>query len=194
MAYHVYDTAALVLAERDSGEANKVFTLLTPELGLVRAQAQGIRWLKSKLRPQLSRYAYSRVALVRGKEIWRLTGAERLADLDAVYQEKGKLELTARVFSLLASFLHDERNEAALFYDLLAGLRSLAALSSDDHQDWEVCMVLRLLHRLGYVAADAELGPILDFSVWTAEIFPLIRLRRTKIVAVINKATAASQF
>ncbi|MCX6713171.1 MAG: recombination protein O N-terminal domain-containing protein, partial [Candidatus Vogelbacteria bacterium] len=113
MAYHIYDTEALVLDERPSGEANKIFYLLTPDLGLVVAKAQGIRLLKSKLRFQVAKFSRVRASLVRGKEVWRLIGVERTEEMETLVAETNKRELVAKIFSLLTHYIHGEGEQRA---------------------------------------------------------------------------------
>jgi len=82
--YRTYTTEAVVLGSRDAGEANKYYFLLTRELGLIHAFAQGVRELKSKLRYSLAELSYVKVSLVRGKEKWRLTSVVPLPELDGL--------------------------------------------------------------------------------------------------------------
>ena len=53
MAHHVYTTPAYLIESTPSGEANKSYLLFTKDLGMIRATAQGVRLLKSKLRYSL---------------------------------------------------------------------------------------------------------------------------------------------
>mgnify|MGYP001567250827 CR=1 FL=1 len=70
-----YETRGIVLSRAPSGEANAFITLITPELGLVRARAQGVRKPGAKLAAALATFAESSLVLVRGKEDWRIAGA-----------------------------------------------------------------------------------------------------------------------
>ncbi len=55
-----------------------LYVLFTEDLGMIHATAQGIRFEKSKLRHGLQKYFFSNVCLVKGREYWRLTSAEKL--------------------------------------------------------------------------------------------------------------------
>src|SRR3989338_714111 len=72
---HKYETRGIVLSRSPVGEAIPFVTLLTPELGLVRALAQSIRKPNAKLASALTTFAESSVVLVRGRDGWRLSGA-----------------------------------------------------------------------------------------------------------------------
>lgn len=81
MSHHIYQTKAFIIDSKDVGEANKLLTLFTADLGLIFVSAQGVRVMKSKLRPSIQDLSFSKVALVKGKEYWRLTSAEKLISL-----------------------------------------------------------------------------------------------------------------
>jgi recombinational DNA repair protein (RecF pathway) len=69
--YTIHRTEGYVLKSSSQGEANRRIDLLTKELGLIRGTAQGVRYLKSKLRYSLTDFARVDIALVRGKDTWR---------------------------------------------------------------------------------------------------------------------------
>lgn len=83
MSYHIYTTKGLVLSAKPLREADRVYSILTRELGLVRATATGVRKEGSKLRGALEPFSLTSVSLVRGKEYWRLTAAELIRRLPA---------------------------------------------------------------------------------------------------------------
>jgi len=193
MAYHIYQTEAFVLNERVSGEANKIFYLLTPDLGLVVAVAQGVRLLKSKLRYQIRRYELVHVSLVRGKEVWRLVGAEKSGELDGVLNDPAKFESVAKIFVLLARFLQGEGEQTDIFNDLKAGIIYLA---TDDRPEirrgFELAMALRILSSLGYVKTSSEVLPVLTFKVWSAEVLKIALGLENTISLAVDSAAHAS--
>ena len=75
MPYRIYNTDAVVIDIEDVGEASRRISLLTRDLGLIHAHAQGIRLLKSKLRFHLQLYRSVSVSLLMGREMWRIIGA-----------------------------------------------------------------------------------------------------------------------
>lgn len=74
----IHTTPALVVGSKPNGEASKLIFLFTREFGLITAVAQGIRFEKSKLRYCAQDYNLGIFSLVKGKEFWRLVGAEEL--------------------------------------------------------------------------------------------------------------------
>jgi hypothetical protein len=76
----IYTTPGFIIGSRPSGEAGKLISIFTRDLGLVFASAQGIRFEKSKLRPFTQDYSFGEFSFVRGKEYWRLTSAQEERD------------------------------------------------------------------------------------------------------------------
>ena len=108
--HHIYHTQGFVLGSRNKGEANKMLTIYTREMGLVRAMVQGIRLGKSKLRFALQDYSYTNIDLVRGKDIWRVTSAKNISTFPFARFSKDSLLLIARVSSLLERLCDGEES------------------------------------------------------------------------------------
>jgi recombinational DNA repair protein (RecF pathway) len=117
MSYHVYQTKGFVLGSAPLGEAHKSYTIYTRDMGLVFASAQGIRLVQSKLRYSIDDYRLTAFALVRGREVWRVTNAR-----EAEYAPLSgrRLVLFARVSSLVKRLLHGEEKNEYLFDSLEA--------------------------------------------------------------------------
>lgn len=197
MAYHLYQTKAFILAEKNSGEANRIYYFLTPDLGLVVAKAQGVRLLKSKLRFQLDKYIYARIVLVRGKEIWRLVGAEKEDEYLAIYSDPAKLKFAVKIFSFLVRFIQGEYPQKLLFADLEKSLAYLASLKSSELDfkflaSWEQITVLRLLNFLGYIKESSKITPFISFTDWSLSILEQTNINQSFLVGIINDAIEAS--
>lgn len=78
MTYHTYNTHAIILQCIPTDENDVVYILFTQDLGLIVARASGVRYAKSKLRPVLQAGNYVVCTFVKGKTVWRITGAEEL--------------------------------------------------------------------------------------------------------------------
>lgn len=150
--YQKYQTEAIVLATRESGEADKSFALYTREFGLVRARATAVRAEKSKMRSALQLFARANVALVRGKSGWRLAGAHALAgfagdDLKSIGAFARIAELTVRLVA------GEERND--YLYDALTSAHETLTLTSVEAVPMvEIVAVARVLYALGYISSE----------------------------------------
>jgi DNA repair protein RecO (recombination protein O) len=185
--YHLYHTNAFVLGSSPVGEASRMYTLLTRDFGMVHARSQGVRLPQSKLRPHLRELCRLQVVLVRGREIWRLTGA--LCDVDYLRSSAsipGKVAAALRGKALLRRLvIGEEKNEAV--FSLCENF--LAALADDSGGlrlgSIEAVFALRLLASLGYAPPDAELIPLLSGApehAFRARVSP--ELERLSIVRV----------
>ena len=114
--YSVHTTPGFIINAQPYGEAGKVLQIFTRDLGLVTAIAQGIRLEKSKLRYHTIDLSRGSFSLVRGRDLWRLVGAE--ADQRITLNREAQA-LLARLAQLLRRLLQGEDAEPAL-YDCLA--------------------------------------------------------------------------
>lgn len=185
---HKYETRGIVLARTPLGEANAFVTLLTPELGLVRVRAQGIRKPGAKLAPALATFTESELVLVRGREGWRLAGAvlgenwfKKLGNADA-------RRSAARVSGLLLRLVAGEAQDIGLFPVMKGFFDALTTLPEDAYESAEVLAALRVLAALG-LDAGAIPGESPEFSpVILAE----IAKGRAGYIARINHGIVAS--
>ena len=68
--HHIYHTEGIILDSRSFGEAGKHYSIFTRDLGMITASAQGVRKMSSKLRFILQDFAYLKIDLVAGKNIF----------------------------------------------------------------------------------------------------------------------------
>ena len=119
MSHTLYTTECIVLGSRDSGEANRYISLFTREIGLVHAVARSVREEKSKLRYCLQDFSFTDATLVRGREVWRITGAEERYSLhQELKDENGKLFVATQILNLLQRLVHGEEKNDYLFDSL----------------------------------------------------------------------------
>lgn len=69
-------TTGLVLREVKVGEADRILTLLTPELGIVSASARGSLRLQNKLFSACGLFCYSEFTLTSGRSTWFVDSAQ----------------------------------------------------------------------------------------------------------------------
>ena len=147
-----------------------MFSILTRDLGMIQAIAQGIRFEKSKLRYHVRDQWFGTFSLVKGKEFWRLISAEESGFNSA----KIVPSLMSRIASLLKRLLHGEEPHAELFQVLLSAnvyisrqsnLTGRSGEAADLRENvfidnLETLVVARILHRLGYIG---HVSAISDF-------------------------------
>ena len=140
MSYHIYTTKGIVLSFQPLWENDRVYNILTRDLGLLRATVLGARKESSKLRGNLEPYSLVQVSLVRGKEYWRATSGEFISKISVS-------PFVARPLSLIEKLVQGEMASPELFSAVEE------ALFSDVPRDemFEVALVSKILFNLGYL-------------------------------------------
>lgn len=140
MSYHIYTTKSVVLSERSLREADRIYSVLTRDLGLIRATATGVRKEASKLRGALEPISLSTISLIKGKEYWRITSAEVTARIEPIPE-------VLRPLSLLEKLVQGEAYSPELFDAVEESLSS--PYESDEM--FETLFVAKMLFHLGYL-------------------------------------------
>jgi len=190
--YSVYTTAGFVLGSAERGEANKIYSIYTEDFGLVRAGAQGVRLEKSKLRYTLDDFTHGYFSLVRGRELWRLTGSERDGELPLPVEVR---RVIARVLNLVRRLVHGEEKNQALFRALNTMIQRASSLPQDstDLIPFELLSLLRVLHSLGYVGSVEGLDESIFSGDMTDEMLSIVSKKRASVLGYINKAIGETQ-
>ncbi len=192
--HHIYETKSFVLGGLPLGEADRQVLLYTQEFGLLRAVAQGLREIKSKLRYSLQPYSLSTVNLVRGRAGWRIVNAALHENLFKDFQsERPRLIILARIFSLLRRMLHGEEKNPDLFAVLSEGFGFLARAPLASVAEVELIFVLRILYCLGYVGSSPSYTKALATEAWGEHLLDTALHNRRDLVRSVNESLKASQ-
>lgn len=148
MSYGVYHTEMIVLDSVPRDEANMVYTLLTRDLGIIRAKAQSIRKGTSKLRYGLQYLSQGTVDVIKAKDYWRIVGAEPKSTLlpDNVYHKP-----LHRIVQLIPRLLPQNEVIDGLYETLVSAHVMLSNKQLRDYeQAVEMITVARILSLGGY--------------------------------------------
>jgi len=190
MSYHIHSTEAFIISSAPRGERNSSLLLLCEELGTLYAHAQGVRVLQSKLRSHLIPHTLARVSLVRGKQEWRVIGAEGVMRLDRLPHTPRASLLRVLTLATHTTVPDDPHtNHFALMREACAVITSapeplVPAL--------ELLTVLKIIAHAGFLPNDARISPYVDMplSQESAEKFdPLL----THGLSVANRALLRMQ-
>jgi recombinational DNA repair protein (RecF pathway) len=182
--HHIYTTKAFVVHSSPYGEAGKFLLLFTKDFGMIGATAQGIRLVQSKLRYHVQDYSFNTISIVRGKEVWRLTGASGHEN----FIKTNILHI--KIFKLLKRLLHGEEKNEKLF-DIIESLYK-NEVTGDNFEIVECLIVLRVLNSLGYIA-NKEFVRFIDNNNLNNEILEEVKKEKIQILKVINKALNETQ-
>ncbi|MEI6296957.1 MAG: DNA repair protein RecO [bacterium] len=194
MSYHIYQTEGFVISSIPVSEANRYISIYTEELGLVRAIAQGVRNLRSKLKHSLQDLSYTKISFVRGRDVWRIVNAEKLTLIEHALKDREKKVFIAKIAALIKRFVRGEERDEFLFKEIKNGLHILdnEGLTGDYLSNFEIIFVLRILKILGYVSDDKNLKCTPFFDSFDKNQLNLTVEDREKIMSSINNAMTHS--
>ncbi len=192
--YHIYHTEAYIIGHRNSGEADRIFYLYTKDFGFIRAKAQGVRKLESKLRFTLQTYSHIYIDLVRGKDTWRITSAGSLSYFPHLSRNALSLQIMAQIAKLVKRLCAGEEANQNIFTDLVdtATYLNRDTVTHAEQKSAELTLVLRILHNLGYIGATDELSHYLKDEFELSDI-DHANLSKKTILFEINRALKESQ-
>jgi len=195
MQHHIYNTRGFVLGSEPQGESSRYVYIFTQDLGLVGVHVQNVRAVNSKLRQSLQDYSVSRISLVRGKTLWRLTNASLEQNFYLDFKNnKPALLACAQISALLKKLLAGEDKNTELFELVVHGLNILLqnSTSQDRVSGIEVLVVLNILYNLGYVAPDTKVSNFLkspsEYEVLLSEAIAF----RKDLAEYVNKSIKIS--
>jgi recombinational DNA repair protein (RecF pathway) len=169
--------------------------MLTKDFGLLGVHARGVRKMTSKQRPFLQNLAFSRVSLVRGRNIWRLVHIEESKDSVVTNRTPSERVVASRVGRILRRFIQGEEFNPALFDSIKYGLLHLRKVDIADQgmHTVENLIVLRVLFYLGYVSRDEIDSALLeDTASYSEESLGCALKNRQIIDSIIYQAVEES--
>ncbi len=206
---HKYATTAIVLARTPLSEGSMLVTLLTAEVGLIRARAQGLRKPGAKMAAALQTFRECDVMLLRGKEGWRLAGAIPVNDWFSQLTPSARIR-AGRISTLLLRLISGETADPATYHIFLQLLTALSQKSqavqgsisesggstseevdvlAETEDAIECLAALRMLHALGVDAGEVP-GDLM--GGYEPTLLDRVTDNRADFVLRINRGIAAS--
>ena len=140
-----YKTEAIIIGRHNFGEADRIIVLLTPDRGVVRGVAKGVRRIKSRLAGHLELFSRSELMLAEGRNLDVITSA-RLQSHVSIGDNYEAMRL-AYLIAEMTNRLSGEGEHPGLF-NLVRD--SLEAVTGEPDVVLEFWFKLRLLDELGY--------------------------------------------
>lgn len=164
-----------------------LYSILTRDLGLVRARALGARKEVSKLRSGLEPISLSDVSLVKGQANWRLTSVFLHSNTITLARQKKKITRALnKALALLEKLVQGEEKHPELFDSIEeVFLYAKSDASEDQAEDLEIILVSRILFHLGYLGEGDVPEGILRGAL-DHRAFDIASKNKKKIVEVIN--------
>lgn len=121
----VYRTRAIVLKSREQGEADRVVTVFTPQLGKRTLLARGVRKPTSRKAGHLEPFMHVALLLARGRTWDIITQAETVTSFRFLREDLDRTAYAYYFCELLDAFTQEEDSHPELFDLLLDGFNYL---------------------------------------------------------------------
>jgi DNA repair protein RecO (recombination protein O) len=143
-----YKTQAIVTKKTKLGEADRILTLYSLDMGKIQGVAKAVRRPDSRLSGHLELLTYSEISLVSGKNIDTIIGSQTINTFLPVRNNLEKLSFALYMIDLVNSFTSEETADPHLFNLLLNSLEELT--KSKDCYLLLRYFELKILKNVGY--------------------------------------------
>jgi recombinational DNA repair protein (RecF pathway) len=179
---------AFILQSFPHGESNRTYKLLTREKGLLYAHGQAVRELKSRNRYALQTGQMSEITLVRGREVWRITGAKVITE---ARMSRVSRTHTYKILHLVGGLLAIEDPVQEIFDVLQGGNEAFCSHDESTAPLIEVVTMLRLMDKLGFMARPSKeplIETFLDAYNVSDEVLGKVAQHKKVLIQRINSA------
>jgi DNA repair protein RecO (recombination protein O) len=147
--FHSFRVEAVVLRHTDYGEADRLLTLYTRQLGKTRALAKGARKIASRKAGHIEPFTHVKLQLAKGRDMPLVTQADTVDAYQALREDLILTSQAAYVLELLDRFTYEDEMENNAIFRLLTETLSRLASGVDP---WLVIRYyeIRLLDHLGF--------------------------------------------
>lgn len=142
----IYPTSGIIIGRHNVGEADRIIVVLTPERGVIRGVARGVRKIKSRLAGHLELFCESELMLAEGRNLDVITSARLIRHLD-IADDYDRMRLAYLCAEMVNRLGTDSGHHEGL-YALLSA--AYAGLADGADATLELWFKLRLLDCLGY--------------------------------------------
>lgn len=165
-------TKGLILKQTDFGEGNRMLTIFTENLGVVKAAVYGVRQKKSRNAAATQLLSYSDFMLFQGKsEVLSVNSVTALDSFFPLQEDLLKLSLASYLAEITAYFMEVNESNPPLLRLLLNTLYAIAYQNLDPKMAKAV-YELRLASAMGYapnLSACSACGEVREVGWFSAE-------------------------
>ncbi|MBX9765246.1 recombination protein O N-terminal domain-containing protein [Patescibacteria group bacterium] len=189
---HKYVLRGVVVRRAASGDGSARVLLYTDAAGLVWAHVQSGREERSQLRAHLQVGTRGLFSLVKGKDVWRVTGISGTENLHFTLSGRTEAQKTLqRVLLFVRQFVRGEGSDPYFFTVLWGFLDSLSLWNEEELKNAETAVVFRMLAALGYVEGGESVSHFLHAS-YAPDTLAGFSKQRKEVLGIINEGITAS--
>ena len=144
------NTDGLIIREQQTGEDDRLVTLLTRDYGVIRAFVRGAKRIKSKSQSSTQLFAYGNYSIYRGKDAYSIDEAQPIEIFFDLRNDIVSLSL-AQYFCELAGELAPVEDDAEEYLKLVLNALHMLMKIKKTHEQLKAIVELRLLTLSGYM-------------------------------------------
>lgn len=144
------NTDGLIIREQQTGEDDRLVTLLTRDYGVIRAFVRGAKRIKSKAQSSTQLFAYGNYSIYRGKDAYSIDEAQPIEIFFDLRNDITALSL-AQYFCELAGELAPVEDSAEEYLKLILNALHMLMKNKKSHDQLKAIVELRLLTLSGYM-------------------------------------------
>ncbi|NES07721.1 MAG: DNA repair protein RecO [Okeania sp. SIO2F4] len=154
-----YKATGINLKAMPLGESDRLLTILTPEYGLIRVVAPGVRKQKSKLGGRTELFVVNQLLISKGRSLDRINQAETIVSYTGLSQNLGKLAAGQYLAELVLHQALSEHPQTELFYLLNEHLKRIEQLQHKTDRLWHTQLIAFLAHGIYHLLAIEGIAP-----------------------------------
>ncbi|GBE16629.1 DNA repair protein RecO [bacterium BMS3Abin15] len=143
----------IILSKYDTGEADRIYTAYTLEMGKIKSIAQGVRKPQAKLAGHLENFVLADLTVIKKRGTGRITGSIVENNFNNLRNNLEALEYALKASDIFNNLVGMEERDEKIFNLLKQFLETLDKVSKDKKDNGEVLFygfVFKLLEFLGY--------------------------------------------
>lgn len=160
MSIEKYTTEAFILREYPQDENDFVYKVWTKDFGIIFVLARSIRKINAKLRMNAKKNEFLNMTLVKGRDVWRLTGVEEIKENLGSSQYFSEIKLL--ISETINRFLEEKKTYKKLFEKLKFLTICSNGLTQMDPFKLKILIYYLVLVDTGY--ADAKVIGVKDIE------------------------------
>lgn len=157
------NTDGLIIREQQTGEDDRLVTLLTRDYGVIRAFVRGAKRIKSKSQSSTQLFAYGKYSIYRGKDAYSIDEAQPIEIFFDLRNDIVALSL-AQYFCELANELAPVEDDAEEYLKLVLNALHMLMTNKKSHEQLKAITELRMLTLSGYMPDLVTCGECEQFE------------------------------
>ncbi|ACL69998.1 DNA repair protein RecO [Halothermothrix orenii] len=146
----LFNTEGIVLKQFDLGEADKIITFITRDMGKLRAVAKGVRKTRSSISGLVLPFSYAEVTIYRGRSLDKINRIKVKYSFSPLREDLTRMAYASYMAEFIEKVSVEDDNNRALFSLLLSSFhRLLKAEEISEYNHIILAFKIRILVILG---------------------------------------------